>query len=498
MKQFYKMIAGISAVTMLLCTACAENPDSAIIRHKDLEKVIDAASRNDESKVDVVQLQDSERYTADFENESLRVKVHADAAVDIPQTERLSLLRVAQRRFTQDDCDRVRSVLMGDAPLSDWTQIIQVQPRARFEESLQISREELAEAQTAEEREQAQERIDRLQAQYEAAPLTIDYAAYPSDGQLVRNADRMKKGSDDSFWDSYCRDMPDGDTLWAVSQDAKQMMHVQNSDNYSNVIWYSAAPVGFLPVGSYQIELQPLDAEQVSEADFDTIPGETANLSEDDAKAQAEAVLQQLGIQDFVCGESGKCTAQEYLNVLNSTNGAEEQHAYARTYWVLRYYRTVGGAMIEQASGTKHTEGAESDDYNAKMWPAEVIEFRINDSGIARFQWNAPLEITETVVDNAQMKPFSEIAAVFEEMIPVTAAVEEMDTQISIDRVTLSYSRLSEKDDFSHGLIVPIWAFRGSRKVTAEEFQDEHLSYTGVQLSLNAIDGSVINSELGY
>ena len=135
----YKRITACIAAAMLLCTACAENPDSAIIKHKDMEKVIDAASRNDESKVDVVQLQDSERYTADFENESLRVKVHADAAVDIPQTERLSLLRVAQRRFTQDDCDRVRSVLMGDAPLSDWTQIIQIQPRARFAESLQIS-----------------------------------------------------------------------------------------------------------------------------------------------------------------------------------------------------------------------------------------------------------------------------------------------------------------------------------------------------------------------
>ncbi len=155
---------------------------------------------------------------------------------------------------------------------------------------------------------------------------------------------------------------------------------------------------------------------------------------------------------------------------------------------------------IAQPSGTKQSEHTEKDNYIEKLWPPEMIEFRINDGGIIQFQWNAPLEITETVAENTAMKPFDEIKANAETMLPMIAANEipELSTEISIDRVTLSYSRISEKDDFGKGLIVPVWGFYGSKKVTGEDYYDEHLSFDGVQLALNAIDGSVIDAELGY
>ena len=76
MKQI-KYIA--AALTMLLLAGCAENPDSDIVIHKDMEKVIDEAQQTDESKADVEELRQYDSYTADIENESLRVSIHADA-----------------------------------------------------------------------------------------------------------------------------------------------------------------------------------------------------------------------------------------------------------------------------------------------------------------------------------------------------------------------------------------------------------------------------------
>ena len=59
--------------------------------------------------------------------------------------------------------------------------------------------------------------------------------------------------------------------------------------------------------------------------------------------------------------------------------------------------------------------------------------------------------------------------------------------------MTLSYSRISEKDRFDSGLIVPVWGFIGECKNgTYLEKQ------RGVQMAINAIDGSVIDSALGY
>ena len=116
--------------------------------------------------------------------------------------------------------------------------------------------------------------------------------------------------------------------------------------------------------------------------------------------------------------------------------------------------------------------------------------------GIVWLDWNAPVEITETVVDKTAMKPFSEICGIFERMMPMIAAPPEQSdipTEINIDRVTLSYSRISEKDSFDTGLIVPVWGFIGTQK------SYNYLEKTpGVQLAVNAIDGSVIDSALGY
>ncbi len=506
-----------AALTMLLLAGCAENPDSDIIVHKDMEKVIDEAQNSYENKAELEELRQETHYTANFENESLRVKVQADAVVEIPDIDKLSMYRVKQRRFTQEDCDRVRTALMGDAPLTDCTALMQIQTKAEIEEQIAALRENLdsERKRIAEDTDYAklveqnspdmladlQKRIDERQADYETAPDTIDYAAYAHDGQLVRNADMIAQEQDkNGFWHGYCRDITDGDTLWICTQDGKALLHTQNTDSYSNVMWYSTSPIGYENCGVYIAELPTLAELGSTGANLEPLPDETANLSREEAEQQAESFLHQVGADDFICCEGEKLTACETLTVQKHTDFRQKEQTYARTYWVLRYYRSVGGAPVGQPSGTKKAEGTEKDGFKEKMWPAEVIELRINDSGIVRMQWSAPLEITETVVENAAMKPFDGITDSFEKMLPMTAtnSISDLDTDITIDRVELSYSRISEKDDFDTGLIVPVWAFYGSRKVTGEDYFDQHLSFTGVQLALNAIDGSVIDAELGY
>ena len=114
-----KMTFFAAAMAMLLLTACAENPDADIIVHKDLDKLIDEAQQTGESKAEVVDLQQYDHYAADLTNEGLHVKVHADADVDIPQTDKLSVFRVKQHDFTNEDVEKFRRAFFGDAAVYD-------------------------------------------------------------------------------------------------------------------------------------------------------------------------------------------------------------------------------------------------------------------------------------------------------------------------------------------------------------------------------------------
>ncbi|MBR4201398.1 MAG: hypothetical protein IKQ91_09040, partial [Oscillospiraceae bacterium] len=115
----HKRIAVCIAAAMLLCTACAENPDSAIIRHKDMEKVISEANDSGENRETISEYTVPERYSAKFENESLHVKVRANAEIVMPQVETLSVVHVEKAQFSQEFTDRVRKALLGDQPVYD-------------------------------------------------------------------------------------------------------------------------------------------------------------------------------------------------------------------------------------------------------------------------------------------------------------------------------------------------------------------------------------------
>ena len=510
MKQFYKMIAGISAVTMLLCTACAENPDSAIVKHKDMEKVIDEASRNDESKVDVVQLREYNSYTADFADDSLQVSVHADADVDIPQSDRLSVMRVKQHAFTNEDIAKFRAVFFGDAPLYDEI-AAKVKTKADLEDEIEILRNAIQEIQAEHPDEsdeyvkEYQQEIDRMQKEYEAAPEKIDRTAHPASGALEKVADRYAQAPDNEYL-AWLSGLNSTGTVCYMSQaDGNAAMYVQNDPDHSNALVFSKSPVGteFVTVlgGGHILDTarqysgmeDPLLDGGLTDSDirFTPIPGDSAALSQADAQKQAEDFLHQVGMDDFAFSAGGKYNVRLDLR---RSDGVE----YTQNCYVLQYYRCFDGAMLDQASGGKFAEEWEGDSYRKQFWPGECVEFMINDTGIVGFCWNAPLDIVETVVDHAVMKPFEEVTGTFEQMMPIVAAVPpelgyDSETKIDIDRVTLTYSRISEKDSFDTGLVIPVWAFHGTRD---NEQYREFGNF--VQMAINAIDGTVINSDLGY
>ena len=505
----FKIITSLLTVSVtLFCTACQENPDTEIVVHKDMDKMISEAQATDESKVDIEEMKQFDSYVAEFSDESLGVSVKANAEVDIPQTDKLSVFRVKTREFSQEDIDTVKNALFGDEQFYDSVKA-SIETKRDIEDEIAGLRQIIKEIEEAgnDPSEEYERIISELEEEYVNAPDSVNIEDYPSDGKLISVSEMYNANPNDDYW-SWQHDLnPDGEVLSTISADNRKTFYVQNNADYGCKITYDSSPVdyeknmaigGGVVVGldSLTPDASPGAPENYVSHGFavydnggvEPVPDNEVTITQEEAEAKAEEFLSQIGVEDFSMYEGGLY------------NECLEMNAnYYRACYILRYCRDIEGCLLMQESGVKHQEGWESEDnYNKQFWPAETIEFHITDAGIVAFTWNAPLEIIETVVDNSSLKTFDEVKSTFEKMITVTKAIEDegVETEIDIDRVTLSYSRISEKDSFDTGLIVPVWAFRGSDTMLYDGYPTD--TYYEVQMCINAIDGSVIDAALGY
>lgn len=527
--------------------ACQENPEGTIVAHKDMEKLISQAGEAGSSVVGAQDLVNSakqmESYQTTIENENLNVKITVDAQVDVPEVEKLSIYRVQQKKFSQDFLDKVRAELLGGKALYDGAALdirtksqieadIQSLREAMSDESLrnEVNPDEMTEEEVEETlqefRDSYQREIDNLQEQYESAPDQVDVTQHLSDGQIKSIQEQLAAKPDSSYyqWQSEL-DSGEDQVFYGITDGADgdyQVLYAQNNADYSNKLVYRRSPRGYVHVGGVVVGSTPLkpyySAREMamtedyaeywgkkgvpepvisgglnlsSELSFEQIGSGELRLTLEEAQAQAEEFLQKLGLEDFRFSEGG-----QFSELMTFDNWESADVPY-QVYYVLRYTRELEGVLLTQSSGEKFQANWDSSqNYNKQMWPGENIELRIDDSGIVGFDYNAPLEVTETVVEGSSLKSFDEVKGIFEQMLPVVLGSKDWDKVAKVDRVRLSYSRISEKDSFDTGLVVPVWSFEGDVSFYSEGYLSH--AETGTLLAVNAIDGSIIDAELGY
>lgn len=555
-RKLKRLTAAVLCGAMLFTLpACQEDPEGSIVANKDMDKLISqGAASADESRVDAEELindaQETETYQTTIENENLGVTVSVNAQVDVPQVDKLSIYRVRQKPIDQEFLDKVRAELCGDVALYDG-KALGVRTKKDIENDINFLRQSIEdyaaqekqwlndpdipedERPTEEEvnaeieryRQEIQGDIDECQKEYETAPTEINFADYPTDYKIhtyreLYEADPDRYESELCLWDD------EGDAIFDSASDGSdghyRRLLVQNNADYSNKIAYSDNLKFYRHMNGVMVENTALEPEltprdmgltqdfesfwsekgvptpvitnrYVLSPDFTFKPIDKTDISftEEEARTKAEELLNKLGLTDFKFSGGGK-----FSELLGGDEEGEADFLYDVCY-LLRYTREIDGVQLTQSSGEKFVIGADSSNPNRKqMWPGESVEIRINDRGIIGFQYNAPLEITKTVVEGTSLKPFEEVKGIFEQMVPMVLADSDYEFKAQVDRVRLSYSRISEKDSFDTGLVVPVWSFEGK----ASAYSEEYLMYenSGTLLAINAIDGSVIDANLGY
>lgn len=510
LKKYIKKVGSIIICVAMFSSmaACQKSPDSSLVVNKDLDKLIEDAQNSDTGKVNIDEIieQNYDSYVTTIKDDDLGVTVNVNAKVDIPQTNKLSIFRVEQKSFSQELIDKIRKELLGDSKLY-YGGVLSVKTKTDIEAEISLWREQMAGPDVTDEfRKECQGKIDSLQKAYESAPGSLDFSPFSSDGKLTTYDKMLSKYAGNEYYEWVEMMNPDGNFVYEISDGSDgnySVFYVQNNPDKSNKLIFRTNSVHYeshngVMVGETSLtpnttwECYPENyltkVEYFEEPTIIPVAGDVSETSLEDAIETANGFLERVGIDGFKYYEGDLYS--EHLRMDHNSDGA-----YYGTYYILRYYRNIEGAFLTQSSGTKNNPGNGYGE--AKLsWAGECIEFRINDNGIVGFDYNAPLNIVETVVDNSALKSFDDIKTTFEKMMPITKASEYYTKVYDVDRVRLSYSRISEADSFDTGLIVPVWDFLGSY----ENVEDSYIMGNGYGslLAINAIDGSIIDPDLGY
>lgn len=241
------------------------------------------------------------------------------------------------------------------------------------------------------------------------------------------------------------------------------------------------------------------------------------DASKEESIARGNALMQALGLQNFVLTD-----AQQWSVELPGDNGI----------WRLYYAPTVNGFPIAGARQdiTQTHDGTVYQDYqywdyackdsenpDTVSWYLENILLDVGKDGVLCFAWTAPS--TQPVVQQPQsaLLPFEEIASIANTMLPeVIVGPKEtpltqldqyngFETRMDVDitKVSLSLMRIRDKGSLQ-GTIVPVWDFWGTSdwydaEPNAYGYQEKGMNYEyRPMLTLNAVDGTVVDRQLGY
>ncbi|MBR3037458.1 MAG: hypothetical protein IKI52_02025, partial [Clostridia bacterium] len=214
------------------------------------------------------------------------------------------------------------------------------------------------------------------------------------------------------------------------------------------------------------------------------------------AEADVNAILKENGLDDFA------------VSMILYAPQQVEEHPDDPVYWV-HCVRTV--RSVKTAFNTDMT--ADPENMFGPAWGYENMSFWMTRDGIVNFEWHAPVKVCDTVVENATLLPFEKIMERYLWIVNTKFAADinlknpdlkygaTTKNRYDIDRIELTLQRIQEPNEWDSALFVPVWNFYGVNTRTEVEDYEEYeiVEYCcNCMISINAIDGSIIDRNKGY
>ena len=422
---------------LLLLSGCGQNQpgtDTATLQQTQFIQVATAPAED---------LNLPERFTGSWQSQDGRITVVADAEITTNQGTSLPVALVQRRRLNQEDLDLLLAAFAKGNPCYR-SGIFTKQDYQEYIDRMHQYYEENGMDETA------RSDLKNLEKEMRAAP----------EERPVVDTYWIDEGMDCSVF--YAQSSVDGiDWMFDIKDNGTTMTSV-------NVYCETYGSFG----------LSRLELEGV--ASIDGIDQPEQHITAEEARAIGDALMEQLNLSYMVCDD-----------IRQGLNGAQ----------LLYYVPAVQGVRLScipvprmKDDGTFWTtvnyldsDTAETSNSDDIVWRNEKIQLEVGTDGILAFRWEMPCQVTEVITDSASLMSFDKIAGITGLMLPETLSGSLSKQTFTIHRADLTLMRIRDKGTTT-GRVVPVWDFWSSADGDFEQ----------VLLTLNAVDGSVIDRSFGY
>ena len=159
----------------------------------------------------------------------------------------------------------------------------------------------------------------------------------------------------------------------------------------------------------------------------------------------------------------------------------------------LYYARQVSGIPVTPV----YMQGArEARETMNPVLPYEAVQLDVVKDGVYSLIWENPIRVTEQIAEDCELLSFGQIMDIFATVAPLSiqSMEREGNNTLTVTRAALGYMCLQERGKPTSYRLVPVWDFFGIRTF-AREYMDNH---NWPYLTINAIDGTIIDRDLGY
>lgn len=474
---------------LLLCAAlfpaCQPTPEAPIVVQKNQENLLQAASQPAPENSDA-SLRERTSSPAEYSDTIIgdHLEICVAAEVIIPDCTSVPIIRAEAADFSQDVVTTFFDALCGDAIM--W-KIASEMSKDEIEDAILDMQKSMLYAKSEGDMELAEvyeAAIEAYQQRLESAPETVEEVR--SDGTLEHLVEINKETGEivGHYTGVSAVERLGGHTF------GREFRVSNNSDRKESIVYQSSSSGGGgLPVRTgARMEFLANNAGALIYTENETPLG-SGEWESDLAAGAGISVEEACGfVQQFL-------DRSEIPMKIKAVAITKDEDDAAYKISCARKIGDVSCAIIEGCSSGNTAEAY------APMWFYEHLDFWVNDSGILGVRWESPIKEKETVVTDCSLLSFADIAAIFSEMMPIIydfdATLDAVGTiTYRIDRIELELVRVADQNSLATGLLVPAWRFYGSKSGT--DHAGLGFEEIGCYLTVNAVDGSVIDTTVGY
>lgn len=209
------------------------------------------------------------------------------------------------------------------------------------------------------------------------------------------------------------------------------------------------------------------------------IKEETGTLSKEEAVKQADEIKNQLGMENWKYADYKASEAENIQNVMVT---------YTPSYENITAFQ---GPLID----------LKSENLYAANYYYSSLSIGFENGVLTSVELISPMDVVQIENQNVETMDFEEIYQTFKKQAQAqftesafldSDATETGTIQIEISEITEGLFRIKEKSNTEDFLMVPAWSFSGTLRIDGDDWGKQQF------LMINGIDGSVINTSLGY